>query len=150
MPIVLADLLDSPQVALRLGAVDKAGALHEIVQLLAGNGKLKDAVRFLKDLLAHEEARPTGVEAGVALTHLRTDLVAEIVIGIGRSKKGVAVHDGAIAKLGFVIGVPQRLANESLIVVGGPARLLREDDVRKTLLAAKSPDEFIKALKQSS
>lgn len=147
MPIVLADLLDSRQVALRLGADDKAGVLREIVQLLAGNGKLKDPVQFLNDLLVREEARPTMVEAGVALTHLRTDLVAGIVIGIGRSKKGVPFNGGAIAKLIFVIAVPQRLANEYLIVIGGLARLLRDETGRKALLAAKSPEEFVAALR---
>lgn len=150
MPIALIDLLDSRQVALRLSATNKSGALREIVQLLAANGRLDDPDRFLEELLAHEQTRPTPVENGVVLTHLRTDLVKEIVIGIGRSRQGILFNGGLTAKLIFVIGVPQRLANEYLVVVGGLARLLRDEGVRNNIRAAKIADEFIAALRPTT
>jgi mannitol/fructose-specific phosphotransferase system IIA component (Ntr-type) len=149
MPIPLNDLLDQRQIALSLHARDRSGALREIVQLLAANGKLAEPERFLEQLLARETARPSAIEQGVVFPHLRSDLVDEIVLGCGRSRSGV-VFDGEPANLIFVIGVPQRLANEYLFVVGALARLLHDEKVRHGLLRAKTADQFIQALQPGS
>jgi mannitol/fructose-specific phosphotransferase system IIA component (Ntr-type) len=145
MPVTLIDVLEPKQIALQLNGRDRDGALREIVQLLAANGKIADAHRFLEQLLAREQARPSVVEYGVVLPHLRTDLVNEIVLGCGRSKAGITFN-GAIANLIFVIGVPQRLANEYLFVVGALARLLHNETVRDALLRARTTAQFINAL----
>jgi mannitol/fructose-specific phosphotransferase system IIA component (Ntr-type) len=89
MAIALADLLDEKDVALQLRARKQANALREIVQLLAANGKIDHPEKFLDAVLAREQANPSPVEHGVAFPHARTDLVDQIVVGIGRSRAGV-------------------------------------------------------------
>ena len=147
MAIVLSDLLDERQVALRLRSRKLPNALREIVQLLAQNRKINDAERFLEQVLAREQAHPSIVENGVAFPHARTDLVDEIVIGIGRSRAGIPIGtDQQRARLIFVIGVPERLVNDYLICVGTLARLVRDDAIRWALLHVETPREFIDAL----
>src|SRR6476660_837863 len=144
MAIVLSDLLDERQVALRLRSRKLPNALREIVQLLAQNRKINDAEKFLQQVLAREREHPSVVENGVAFPHARTDLVDEIVIGIGRSRAGIAIGvDQQRARLIFVIGVPERLVNDYLICVGTLARLVRDDAIRSRLLHAETPGEFI-------
>ena len=46
----------------------------------------------------------------------------------------------------FVIGTPRRMVTEYLALVGVMARLLRQDDVRAKLLAAKTAEEFMATL----
>jgi mannitol/fructose-specific phosphotransferase system IIA component (Ntr-type) len=145
MPIALIDLLDPKQIAMQLNPRDRDGALRGVVQLLAANGKIDDGEKFLEQLIAREEARPGTVEHGVVFPHLRTDLVNEIVLGCGRSKDGIQFN-GGVANLIFLIGVPQRLANEYLFVVGGLARLLHNETVRDALLRARTAAQFINAL----
>ena len=147
MPIPLADLLDEKLIALRLTGSEQAIALREIVQLLAANGKIDNPEKFLEELIARERARPSAVEHGVAFPHLRTELVGEIVLGIGRSRAGVAFSEGETANLIFVIGVPQRLANEYLITVGALARLLKDESVRTALMRAKTAADFVDLLR---
>jgi mannitol/fructose-specific phosphotransferase system IIA component (Ntr-type) len=87
------------------------------------------------------------VENGAAFPHARTDLVDEIVVGIGRSHAGILFgHNGVRARLIFVIGVPERLVNDYLICVGTLVRLVRDDTIRSALLHAETPREFIDAL----
>ncbi len=81
--------------------------------------------------------------------HLRTDLVKEIVIGIGRSRSGIPFADGKRARLLFLIGVPQQFVNDYLICVGALARLLRDDVVRATLFEAATARQFLDALTAS-
>jgi PTS system fructose-specific IIC component len=149
MAIAPADLLDEKQVSLNLRAHTKAGALREIVQLLGASGKIDDPEEFLKQLLARQEVHASTVERQVAFAHLRADLVDQIVLGIGRSASGIPFGRGRQARLIFLIGVPQRLANDYLICVGAFVRLLRHDATRGALLRAKTAAQFVDLLRQA-
>ena len=147
MAIALSELLNERQVILRLRSRKLPNALREIIQLLAQNGKIADAQTFLRQVLAREQAHPSVVENGVAFPHARTDLVDEIVIGIGRSRAGIPLGPNQQrARLIFVIGVPERLVNDYLICVGTLVRLVKDDAIRRTLLEAETPRQFIDAL----
>jgi mannitol/fructose-specific phosphotransferase system IIA component (Ntr-type) len=147
MPIALADLLDEQQVILRLRSRKPKNAIREIVQMLAYTGKIDKPDAFLEQVLAREQAHPTVVESGVAFPHVRTDLVDEIVVGVGRSRAGIPFGENQRrAHLIFVIGVPERLLSDYLICVGTLARLVKDETIRSRLLNAETPREFIEAL----
>jgi mannitol/fructose-specific phosphotransferase system IIA component (Ntr-type) len=147
MAIALADLLDERQVILRLRSRKPPNALREIIQVLAQSRKIDDAERFFEQVLARERKHPGIVENGVAFPHARTDLVDEIIIGIGRSRAGIPMGvEQQRARLIFVIGVPERLVNDYLICVGTLARLVKDEATRSRLLHAETPREFIDAL----
>jgi mannitol/fructose-specific phosphotransferase system IIA component (Ntr-type) len=147
MAIALTDLLDEKQVILGLRSRKASNALREIIELLTQNGKIQNPEVFFEKVLAREAAHPSVVENGVAFPHARTDLVDEIVVGIGRSRAGIPFeHNGVRARLIFVIGVPERLVNDYLICVGTLVRLVRDDAIRSALLHAQTPREFVEVL----
>jgi mannitol/fructose-specific phosphotransferase system IIA component (Ntr-type) len=147
MAIVLSELLDEREVLLRLRSRKLPNALREISQLLAQNGKIDSAEIFLQQVLEREQEHPSAVENGVAFPHARTDLVDEIVIGVGRSRAGIPIGtDQERARLIFVIGVPERLVNDYLICVGTLVRLTKDEAIRTTLLEAETPRQFLEAL----
>jgi len=147
MAIALADLLDEKQVILRLRSRKPANAVREIIQLLAANGKIDDADQFLEQVRAREQAHPSAVQNGVVFPHARTNLVNQIILGIGRSRAGIPFgKNGVRARLIFVIGVPQQLVNDYLICVGTLVRLVKDDATRSTLLGAETAREFLDAL----
>ena len=150
MPIVLADLLTEQQVILRLRSRKPANAIREIVDVLASDvssRKIDKPEAFLEQVLAREKTHQSVVEDGVAFPHVRTDLVDEIVIGIGRSRAGIPFDENRQrAHLIFVIGVPERLLSDYLVCVGTLARLVKDETIRSRLLNAETPHEFIEAL----
>jgi mannitol/fructose-specific phosphotransferase system IIA component (Ntr-type) len=147
MAIALTDLLDEKQVILGLRSRKLPNALSEIIELLSRNRKIEDPQAFFEKVLARELAHSSVVENGVAFPHARTDLVDEIVLGIGRSRAGIPIgHNGVRARLIFVIGVPERLVNDYLICVGTLVRLVRDDAIRSALLHAQTPREFVDTL----
>src|SRR6266498_5732882 len=147
MAITLTDLLDEKQVTLGLRSRKAPNALREIIELLAQNGKIDSPEAFFEKVFAREQVHPSVVENGVVFPHARTDLVDEIVVGIGRSRAGVPFgHNGLRARLIFVIGVPERLVNDYLICVGTLVRLVRDNTIRSALLHTQTPGEFIGAL----
>jgi mannitol/fructose-specific phosphotransferase system IIA component (Ntr-type) len=151
MAIALPDLLDEQQVILRLRSRKPTNAIREIVDVLADTGKIGNADAFLEQVLARERTHPSVVENGVAFPHARTDLVDEIVVGVGRSRAGVPFSQNQQrAHLIFVIGVPERLLSDYLICVGMLARLVRDEPIRSTLLNVETPREFVSALTADS
>src|SRR5260370_4236602 len=149
MAITLSDLLDEKQIALNLSPRDQPAALSEIVHLLADNGKIDSPEKFLEELVAREQTRPGAVEHGVAFSHVRTDLVDQIVLGVGRSKPGIPFGEGGSANLIFVIGVPQRLVKDYVICVVNLARLLKDESIRRSLIRAKTHVRMVDIFKKS-
>jgi len=150
MPIVLADLLTEQQVILRLRSRKPLNAIREIVNVLASDirgRKIGNPEAFFEQVLAREQTHPSIVENGLAFPHVRTDLVDEIVIGIGRSRAGIPFGENQQrAHLIFMIGVPERLLSDYLVCVGTLARLVKDQMIRSRLLNADTPHEFIEAL----
>jgi mannitol/fructose-specific phosphotransferase system IIA component (Ntr-type) len=150
MPIALADLLDEKQVVLRLRSRKPANAIREIVEMLAcndGRSKIANPQAFLNQVLAREQTHPSVVENAVVFPHARTDLVDEIVVGVGRTRAGIPFGaNQQRAHLIFVIGVPERLLGDYLICVGTLARLVKDEPIRSILLNAETAGEFIGAL----
>ena len=150
MPIALADLLSEQQVILRLRSRKPANAIREIVDVLASDiseRKIDKPEAFLEQVLAREQTHTSVVENGVAFPHARTDLVDEIVIGVGRSRAGIPFGENQQrAHLIFVIGVPERLLSDYLVCVGTLARLVKDETIRSRLINVGTPHEFIEAL----
>ena len=85
---------------------------------------------------------------GVAFPHARTDLVKDIVLGIGRSPDGVVFgENGELAHLIFVIGVPQRMVTDYLVCVGALARLTKDAATRTALMDAATARELVEILR---
>lgn len=151
MAVVLADLLKERHVLLELSARAQDDALREIVMTMRGEVGDDALEKFLAEVLARENSLTTFVGNGVAFPHARTDLVTEIVLGIGRSADGVSFGKGGErAHLIFVIGVPQRMVSDYLVCVGALARLTRAEETRAALMQTPSTTEFVELLRAGS
>ena len=90
---LLDGLLDPKHVALDLRGSTAGEAVWEIVELLRESGELNKPSEFFEAVMAREEKASTVANGGVAFPHARTELVDQILLGIGRSRKGI-VFDG--------------------------------------------------------
>src|SRR5437763_11860964 len=113
MSIALADLVDPKQITLNLRVETQEEAIREIVGLLVGAGKIDNPEKFLEQLKARETTSSTYAAYGVAFPHSRTNLVDEIVVGIGRGEAGIPwTGKGEVAHRIFLFAFP-----ESLIII---------------------------------
>lgn len=140
-------LLNEQQIRLDLDARDATEAIRAVAALLHGNPAVIDARQLCEDVIAREQVNTTALSHGFALPHARTKAVSDIVLAVGRSHAGVSFGSGpAPVRLIFLLGTPPQMISQYLGVVGGLARLLKDDAVRQCLLDAESPEEFIAAL----
>ena len=148
MALRFDQLFDPKQIALDLRATNQNDAIIEVVKLLRGNGRVDDSYAFADAVMQREGRSSTNTGEGVAFPHARTDLVPELVLGIGRSKAGVQFGESqAPVQLVFLLGVPQRLVSDYLICVGTIARIVKPQERRDALLSAETPAAFADILR---
>ena len=151
MAVVLSDLLNEKHVVLNLRSRTGTKVLGEIVDVLHANHAVGDPKKFLEELLARERASPTTVEHGVGFPHARTDLVDRIVLGVGRSRRGVTLGTSEErAHLVFVLGVPRQMINDYLVCIGALARLAKDEATRTSLIKAETAGELVEILRAGS
>ena len=148
IPSRLGALLDPKHVALESRGREAKDAVREIVQLMAESGELRSPKEFFAAVMEREAKSSTVANGGVAFPHARTLLVDELLLGIGRSKEGVAFPDAKTpVHLLFVLAVPQQMVNDYLVCVGALARRLSAEGTREALLEASTTAEFLERLR---
>ena len=145
---LLDALLDPKHVALELRGRTAAEAILEIAELLGESAELTKPQDFFEAVMAREAKSSTVANGGVAFPHARTELVDQLLLGIGRSREGVSFgEEGQPVHLLFLLAVPQQMVNDYLVCVGSLARRLNVAATRAALLEASTPAEFLDRLR---
>jgi fructose-specific phosphotransferase system IIA component len=147
-PSKIASLLSPETIRLDLQNKEKVAALREVAELLVHNKCVGDFEAFFNEILQRERVSNTALGHDVAIPHARTDQCSDILIAVGRSREGIdfETKDGSPVRLIFLIGTPKQMVTDYLRVVGTLARLLRQDDLRQSLLEAPDAATFIKII----
>ncbi|MEM1058558.1 MAG: PTS sugar transporter subunit IIA [Verrucomicrobiota bacterium] len=146
----ISNLLDSNKLKLDLKASKRVDAIEEVAKQLKDAEAVLDYGKFWDELLEREKIEPTVLGHEIALPHARTDALKDLVLAAGRSKDGVMFENcNQNVRLIFVIGTPKRMVTEYLAVVGGLARLLKEEETRQRLLEAEKAEDFIELLRSA-
>ncbi len=142
------ELFDPKQVVLELRAATQNEAILEIVDWLRVTERVANYYEFADLVMQREGRSSTNTGDGVAFPHARTDLVEQIVLGIGRSKTGVQFGESqSPVHLIFLIGVPERLVTDYLVCVGTIARIVKPQERRTALMEATTPEAFADVLR---
>jgi mannitol/fructose-specific phosphotransferase system IIA component (Ntr-type) len=85
----LGPLLDERNIILDLAARDRDGAIRELVDLAIRGSHTSNPEEPAEAIIRRENRVSTNVGHGVALPHVITDAVDEIVVALGRSAAGI-------------------------------------------------------------
>ncbi|WP_181138580.1 fructose-specific PTS transporter subunit EIIC [Streptomyces sp. Ru73] len=148
-PAVLSGYLTPATVKVQLDATEKEAAIREMAELAAGAGKVADVDELVRVALAREAQGTTGLGEEIAIPHAKTDAVTAPVVGFARSAEGIdwGSLDGTLAKLVFMISVPEAAAgDEHLRILALLSRKLMDPDFRARLQAAPDADGIMAVL----
>ncbi len=148
MPALLSEILDPNLVVLELREQTAAEAILEIVERLRDHGLVQDFYKLADAIMEREGKTSTNTGEGVAFPHARTDLVDRLVLGIGRSSKGIPFgYSSELVHLIFLVGVPQRMVTDDLVCLGALARAVKDKSRRDALMAATTAQDFIEQIR---
>lgn len=109
----------------------------------------RDAV--LRAVRERESVLSTGIGYGVAIPHGKTGLLSELRMAAGRSREPMEFDalDGLPVQLFFLLIGPDAAAGPHIKALSRISRIVRQDDVRADLIAAKDPASFMRALQNA-
>ena len=136
---MFAELLSVENVSASLSSGTKDAVLLELGELVARSieGATSQSVR--KVLADREALASTGVGSGVAIPHGRLSGLDRVRVGIGVHQRGVGFDaiDGRPVHIFVVVLSPDHEPGQHLRLLRHASLMLREEPVRKRLLAAQ-------------
>ena len=148
--MLLTDLLTIDRIKIPLSAGTKEDVLRELVQVITSKG-VDEPEEVLRAVREREAVLSTGIGNGVAIPHGKSSQVPDLVMAAGRTSAPVEFDslDGQPVQLLFMLIGPETAAGPHIKALSRISRLIRKDSVRETLVKAKTPEEFYRALKEA-
>lgn len=144
----LAAMLDPALVNPDLRSESKAGAISELMDLVVKKYPEVDRGGVLASIAEREEIETTSFGRCFAFPHARTDLVKDMLVAIGISKKGIKAPtpDGRPLHVVCLLLTPRNIAQLYLQTLSGMAQLARDEQSLAKLLAAPNSEELIRVI----
>jgi len=148
--MLLTDMLKLEQIKVPLAATDKQGAIQELVDLLAGQGRLLDRDKAYQAVLEREQTRTTGIDESVAIPHGKTPAVDDLVIALGKAPDGVDFEsiDGKPVTLILLLLSPSDRTGLHIQALARISRLISLDAFRKKMASAQTAEEIFQVIQQ--
>ena len=142
----IRDLLSLAAIQLNSPVVDKNESIEEGLRLMEHNGNLGDPAVYRLAVLERETASTTGLGKGIAIPHAKSRAVIRPGLSAQVIPNGVdfASLDGRPVYIIFLIAVPDTREDIHLDILARLSALLLEADFRASLIAASSPEEFLR------
>ena len=145
--VLLSELLTPEQIRVPMSAVDKRGAIQELVRLLAerSGGDYRDLLAAVEE---REGVLSTGIGHGVAVPHGRSAALGRLFLICGSSPHPIPFDalDGEPVRLFFLLVGPEAVAGQHVRALSRIARIVRRDAVCDRLAQADTPGDFLQAL----
>ncbi len=121
-----------------LKARDKAGALKELVDLLATSPKVENRDELLTAIQNREALNSTGIGMNTAIPHVKIGSIQDFVIAIGRSQRGIDydAEDGEPVYIIIMIAANESLAGEYLQLLASLVLKLKDRSFRTKVMFA--------------
>jgi fructose-specific phosphotransferase system IIA component len=144
----LSKLIEEDLMSFELEATGKEAVIKELVELAAKSKLVRDTELLEEEVIKREKLVTTGVGWGVAFPHAKTRAMKGIVIAFGRSSKGIPFEamDGKPVHLFFLIAAPEDTIGAHLNVMARLSFLMKGQENRDRLIAAKNAGEVMEVL----
>lgn len=152
--MTLLELIHSGSIVAQLKARERNGAIRELVQVLADDGRISAAQvePIVKSIIARERSRgTTGFGKGAAAPHAKIDGLGQVVAALGRSALGIdfAALDGEPVYCVVLILSPSERPEEHLKAMDLIFRHLQQDNFRKFIRQLDSAEKLLDLLREA-
>ncbi|MDP3729955.1 MAG: cation:proton antiporter [Candidatus Omnitrophota bacterium] len=148
--IDIHELISPSAVEVNLKGNTKGEILKELIGLLVRSGQLEYELTggILEGLLEREAAMSTGMQDGIAMPHIKTDAVKDIVTAFGVKREGVEFNslDKKPSNIFIITLIPKLLSQPYLQYMAEMSKMLITEENRKAILGCKTNGELYSLL----
>jgi len=140
----ISDLLHEDCIIEEFAATSKVDVLREFASLLKSRGRVSDEAELVRVLQERETLGSTGIGDGVAIPHARMRALPTMIVGFGRSSRGIEYHalDGRPVFLFFLLVTPDGMPGDHLKTLARISRIVKNPVLRSGLLRAEGKQEM--------
>ena len=145
----ILDNLKEEAIISDLQATDKKGVLQELASVLAGITEVGPE-EMVRVLLERERLGSTGIGGGIAIPHGKMKSLSSLLMGFGRSRKGVDFDAmaGKPTHLFFLLLAPEDSTGGHLKMLARISRLLKNSVFKERLINAADGRELYAAIEK--
>jgi len=140
----ISQLLNKNSIIADLSANNKQGVIKELAAAISETTNASDQ-QIASVLMEREELGSTGIGGGIAIPHGKLNLVENIIIGFGLSKKGIEYDslDNKLVHIFFLLLTPDNSTGGHLKVLAQISKLLKMDEFKNRLMESLSTEEIL-------
>ncbi|MFQ5412367.1 MAG: PTS sugar transporter subunit IIA [Phycisphaerae bacterium] len=146
----LTDCFEPNAVIVDLKSRERNGVIRELVSSLVSSGAIRaeHEETLARALIQRENQGSTGFGKGVAVPHVKHEVVQSISLTVGRSIAGIdfAALDRAPVYIVFVLLSPEDKPDDHLAAMETVFKYLQRDNFRKFLRQAETQEEIIELI----
>lgn len=145
----LLDLLSIECVKAPLESTTKQGVIDELVDLLAGQERVRDAAELKEAVWTREQTRTTGIGHGLAIPHGKCEGMSELSIAIGKPNPPMDFEaiDGQPVSLVVLLASPPDRTSDHIQALALISRLISVEEFREQIYSASTAKKIFKLLK---
>lgn len=149
--MLLTDLISPERIKVPLESREKDDLLRELVEVVIRSDQVDEPDDVLRAVREREAVLSTGIGHGVAIPHGKSPAMPDLRMAAGITDDPVDFDalDGQPVRLFFLLVGPESAAGPHIKALSRISRLVRREDVRQKLLAARDAEEFYQALKEA-
>ncbi len=128
----------------------KEKILALFVDLLETSGKVLHRRKLLNDFINRERKASTALADGIAIPHVRSRYVRDLMIAFARSFEGIDFDalDGQPTHLFFIIVSPGQMGDIHIKIYKQLAMMFEYSDIYDQLMQANDPGEVLRIIRQ--
>jgi len=139
----LSSFFSDKHVICHMEGADRDTCLRRLVDLLAAEGRIKNATETMKAVLVREQILSTVLTAGLAIPHARLDDIDNLLLAVATSEKGVdfGAPPGNPTRVVVLILTPVREPGLYLQALASIATLFAKEDVVERVARLANPHD---------
>jgi fructose-specific phosphotransferase system IIA component len=146
----IVDLLNEKVVRTNLAGTTKTEIINAMIDVAASQERVLDKERVREAIFEREKIMSTGVGAGFAIPHAKSDAVSDIVAAFAVTAQPIDYQslDDQPVRIVFLLIGRENMVGPHIKLLSRISRLMNNEDFRKRLLDAKTPKDILEIFRQ--
>ena len=146
----IVDLLSEQVIRTNLPGTSKNDVINAIIDLAASQDRVLDKEKVREAIFEREKIMSTGVGAGFAIPHAKSDAVSDIVAAFAVTAQPIDYQslDDQPVRIVFLLVGRENMVGPHIKLLSRISRLMNNEEFRKRLLEAATPKDVLEIFRK--